>query len=188
MKKSLGAKALVLPTPVFVVGSYDGAGRPNMMTVAWGGICSSDPPSIAISIRETRYTYENIVRTQAFTVNIPSAGQAKQADYVGICSGRGTDKFAHTGLTAVKSSLVDAPYIQEFPLALECKVTHTLELGAHVQFVGEILDVKANADIIDEDGIINVAKLQPISFSPSDGGYYHVGEYLGQAFAIGHDI
>ncbi|NIA13334.1 MAG: flavin reductase family protein [Nitrospiraceae bacterium] len=185
MKKSLGAKTIVYPAPVFIIGSYDTERRPNMMNAAWGGICSSEPPSIAVSIRPERYTYANITRRQAFTVNIPSVALVEAADYVGICSGRDGDKFAAAGLTAVSSDIVDAPYVAEFPLVLECALRHEFELGVHTQFVGEILDVKANEEILDGRGMIDVAKLQPFIFSPGDSLYYRVGECIGRAFSIG---
>src|SRR4030066_2352802 len=124
MKKSMGAKTLVFPTPVWVVGTYDQAGKPNMMTVAWGGICCSMPPCIAVSLRKATYTYGSLMERKAFTVNVPSEDYVKEADYIGLASGRDVDKFAATGLTAVKSDLVDAPYVKEFPLILECKVIH----------------------------------------------------------------
>jgi flavin reductase (DIM6/NTAB) family NADH-FMN oxidoreductase RutF len=185
MKQSVGAKTILFPTPVFIVGTYDENGRPNLMNVAWGGICSSEPPSVAISVRPGRYTHENITRSQAFTVNIPSADHVAAADYVGMHSGRTVDKFAATGLTAVRSELVDAPCVEEFPLVLECKVIHTFELGAHTQFVGHILDVKAEQDVLDEKGSIDVAKVSPFTFSPSDGAYYRIGAFLAQAFSVG---
>ena len=185
MKKSLGAKTLAYPAPVFIIGTYDAEGKPNIMNVAWGGICSSNPPSIAISVREATYTYGNLVRTQAFTVNVPSVSQVKQADLAGICSGRDTNKFAAAGLTPVRSSLVDAPYAQEFPLVIECSVIHTFDLGLHKQFVGQIMDVKAEESILGQGGLIEVAKLQPFIFAPHDGGYYRVGDFIGQAFSIG---
>ena len=142
MKKSLGAKTIVYPTPVLVVGTYDKDGKPNVMTVAWGGICCSVPPCIAVSLRKATYSYGNIVSRKAFTVSVPSERHVKEADYFGIASGRAEDKFAATGLTPVRSDLVNAPYVQEFPLVLECRLAHTFELGLHTQFVGEILDVK----------------------------------------------
>ncbi len=52
MKKSLGAKTIVYPTPVFIVGTYDKGGKPNAMNVAWGSLCCSSPPSVAISVRK----------------------------------------------------------------------------------------------------------------------------------------
>ncbi len=103
MKKSLGARSLVFPTPVWVVGTYDKKGKPNIMTVAWGGMCCSKPPCVAVSLRKATYSYANMVEREAFTVNVPSERFLKEADYAGIASGRETDKFEDTGLTPVKS-------------------------------------------------------------------------------------
>ena len=185
MKKSLGAKPIVCPTPVYIVGTYDEEGKPNMMAVAWGGICCSQPPCVAVSLRKATYSYENIVKNEAFTVNIPSVSQMKEADYVGIYSGRKEDKFAATGLTAVKSELVNAPFIEEFPLVIECKLLHTLEIGLHTQFIGEICDVKAEKDVLDDFGRVDVEKLDPFIFNPGNQGYYSIGALAGQAFSIG---
>jgi hypothetical protein len=106
MKKSIGANTIIYPTPVLIVGTYDGEGKPNVMTVAWGGICCSDPPCIAISLRKATYTYGNICRQKAFTVSIPSEKHARCADYFGIASGKKVDKLNVSGLTPVKSALV----------------------------------------------------------------------------------
>lgn len=122
MKKSIGAKAILFPTPALVVGTYDRSGKPNLMTSAWGGICCSDPPCMAISLRKATYTYGNVVERKAFTINILSETQVKEVNYYGLTSGRNEDKFSRTGITAIKSDRVDAPYGQEFPLVLECKL------------------------------------------------------------------
>jgi len=187
-KKSLGPKTLLYPTPVWVVGTYDNAGRPNVMTIAWGGICCSKPPCVAISLRKATYSYGNIVERKAFTLNIPSELQAKEADYFGIVSGRSEDKFAATGFTPVHSDLVDAPYLKEFPLILECKVIHVIEIGLHTQFIGEILDVKADESVLSPKGIPDVKKVRPIIFSPEVRHYHKVGDFLGEAFSIGKSI
>lgn len=91
MKKSIGGNTILYPTPVLVVGTYDAEGKPNVMTVAWGGICCSDPPCVAIALRKATYTYGNIVLQKAFTVNIPSEKHARCADYFGIASGKTAD-------------------------------------------------------------------------------------------------
>jgi len=122
MKASLGARTLIYPTPVLVVGTFDEAGRPNVMTASWGGICCSQPPCIAISLRKATYTYKNIEERRAFTISIPSEQHVKEVDYFGLVSGRDTDKFAATKLTPVRSQVVNAPYVKEFPLVLECKL------------------------------------------------------------------
>ena len=188
MKKSLGAKTIVYPAPVFVVGTYDGAGRPNVMTAAWAGLCCSSPPCVAVSLRKATYSYGNIVRSKAFTINIPSDTHIREADYFGIVSGKSTDKFSATGLTAVKSDIVDAPYVQEFPFVLECRLIHTLEIGLHTQFIGEILDIKADETVLGENGMPDIKKIQPVLFSPESRTYYGVGQYLGKAFSIGKEI
>jgi flavin reductase (DIM6/NTAB) family NADH-FMN oxidoreductase RutF len=185
MKKSLGAQTLAYPTPTWVVGTYDQEGKPNAMTAAWGGICCSDPPCVAVSLRKATYSFAAMVARKAFTINVPSAAHVKQADYVGSTSGREVDKFAWTGLTPVRSELVDAPYIAEFPLVLECQVVQVIELGLHTQFVGRIVDVKADEEVLGPDGLPMIEKLKPIIFSPGNRAYYAVGERLGKAFDIG---
>ena len=188
MKKSFGAKTLIYPTPVWIIGTYDKSGKPNAMTIAWGGVCSSQPPCVAVSIRSATYTHGNIMERKAFTVNVPSASQVKIADFFGMASGRTVDKFSTTKCTAVKSDKVDAPYIQEFPLILECKLHSSSEIGIHTHFIGEILDVKAEESIIGKDGLPDILKVMPILFGPEIQSYFGVGSYLGKAFSIGKEI
>ncbi|NCO83763.1 MAG: flavoredoxin [Nitrospirae bacterium CG_4_10_14_3_um_filter_44_29] len=185
MKKSFGPRTLIYPTPVWVIGTYDKAGKSNVMTIAWGGLCCSKPPCVAISIRKATYTYGNIIERKAFTVNVPSEAYAKESDYFGMVSGKDTDKFAAAGLTPAKSGLVDAPYVKEFPLILECKVINIIEIGLHTQFIGEIIDVKAEESVLNEKGFPDIEKVKPILFSPEMRAYYKVGGYLGEAFSIG---
>jgi len=185
MKISLGAKTLAQPAPLWIVGSYDEEGKANAMAAAWGGICCSKPPCIAVSLREERHSYASILARRAFTVSVPSVRYAAQADYFGIASGKDVDKFAATGLTPVRSELVDAPYVGEFPLVLECTLLRTVPLGMHIQFVGEIVDVKAEKDVLDENGYPDAAKVLPVIFTPVTRAYHTVGSYVGQAFEIG---
>jgi flavin reductase (DIM6/NTAB) family NADH-FMN oxidoreductase RutF len=185
MKKSIGARAFVLPTPVWVVGTYDKEGKPNAMTAAWGGICCSKPPCVGISLRKATYSYGNITKREAFTVNVPSENYAKAADYFGIVSGRNEDKFAVTGLTPVKSDLVDAPYVKEFPLVLECKVIRTNVIGLHTHFVGEIMDVKADETVLGDEGLPDIVAVKPLVYCPEIRTYYGIGKYMGQAYKLG---
>ena len=188
MKTFLGARTLVYPTPVFVVGTFDKAGRPNVMTASWGGICCSQPPCVAVSLRKATYTYGNILERKAFTISIPSEAFVREADYFGLVSGRSTDKFAATKLTPVKSDLVDAPYVKEFPLIVECRLVQAIELGLHTLFVGEVLDVKAEEDVLAGAGLLDIGKVKPLAFTPDTEAYYGIGRRIGQAFSIGRDI
>jgi flavin reductase (DIM6/NTAB) family NADH-FMN oxidoreductase RutF len=185
MKKSLGARTLVYPTPVFVIGTYDPNGKPNVMTASWGGICCSQPPCVAVSLRKANYTHGNILARKAFTISIPSEDHVKSADYFGIASGRNVDKFAATGLTPVKGEWVDAPYVKEFPLIVECRLAHTFKLGLHTQFVGEVVDVKVEDSVMGDGGWVDIKKVKPLAFAPDTQGYYGIGKFIGKAFSIG---
>jgi len=188
MKKSLGAKPMVYPTPVFVVGTYDKAGRPNVMTAAWAGICCSRPPCVSVSLRNATYTYSNIIEHRAFTISIPSQDHIKQVDYFGMVSGKKKDKFSATRLTPVKSELVNAPYVEEFSFVLECKLLHAFEIGLHTQFIGEILDIKAEEAVLGENGLPAIEKVKPFLYAPEYRTYYGVGEFLGKAYSIGKEL
>jgi len=188
MKTSLGARTVVYPAPVFVVGTYDKNGKANAMTAAWGGICCSQPPCVTVSLRKATYSYGNIKERKAYTLNIPSEKNVEAADYFGIASGKSEDKLAAAGLTPVKSTLVDAPYIQEFLLVLECRLLRAVEIGLHTQFIGEILDVKADPSVLDESGIPDIKKIGPVLYAPESRGYYTVGAFIGKAFSIGNGL
>jgi len=185
MMKSLGAKTLLYPTPVLVICTYDSEGRANAMTASWGGICCSTPPCIAVSIRKATYTYGNLMEKEAFTVNIPSETQIKAADYFGMVSGKNEDKFKAIRLTPVKGDLVDAPYIEEFPLVIECRLEQSIELGSHTQFIGEIMDVKADESVLGDSEVPDIEKLRPVIFTPGSRNYYGIGRFVGKAFSVG---
>jgi flavin reductase (DIM6/NTAB) family NADH-FMN oxidoreductase RutF len=185
MKKSLGAKPLLFPTPVLVIGTYDAHGKPNVMTASWGGICCSAPPCVAVSLRRATYTYGNLRQRRAFTISLPSQDHVRQADFFGLVSRRGSDKFAAAGLTSVRSEGVDAPYVKEFPLVIECRLAHQFELGLHTQFVGEVMDVKADDAVLTAEGMVDILKLKPLVFTPDSQGYYGIGGFVGQAFSVG---
>lgn len=186
MKVSIGPKPFIQPNPVLVIGSYDQNGTPNIMTVAWGGICCSVPPCVAISPARSARTCENIMASQAFTVNIPSTSFVEETDYVGIYSGKKENKFESLGLTPVKSQAVNAPYIAEFPFILECKVIHSYEIGLNTQqFIGEIVDIKAEEEILGENRLPDIRKVQPFVYDEVGQDYYKTGELLAKAFSIG---
>ena len=188
MKKSLGAQTLIFPTPVWIVATYDKSGKANAMAAAWGGVCCSEPPCLTVSLRKATYSYGCLMERKAYTVNVPSEKHAREADYFGMASGRNVDKFAATGLTAVKSDLVDAPYIAEFPMIVECRVIHTFEIGLHTQFIGEILDVKVEEASLNEKGIPDIARVKPIIYATKMQTYYGIGQKLERAYSIGKEI
>ena len=185
MKRSFGARTIAYPLPVYLIGTYDTSRKPNAMIAAWGGICSSDPPSIAVSVRPSRQTYKNLIAKKEFTISIPSVDQMSRADAFGIASGADTDKFVRTGLTPVRAEKVDAPYVRECPVVLECRVSQTVEIGTHTQFIGEILDVKIDEKVLDGEGKPNLAKINPLAFDMVRSEYFSWGKVVGKAFSAG---
>jgi flavin reductase (DIM6/NTAB) family NADH-FMN oxidoreductase RutF len=186
-KKNLGAGNFLFPTPLVLCGTYDSDGRPNLAALAWAGLCCSVPPAIQISVRPERHTHAAILSKEEFTVCVPSARQAEQADFCGMTSGRDLDKFAKTGLTPMRGEFVDAPVVDEFPLCLECRLLHRFELGSHDMFVGKILASWFRDDCFGEDGELDPLRLSPIAYAPlKNGGSYHsLGALTGRAFSVG---
>ena len=184
MKKSIGPQAIFLPAPTLIVGSYDKDDRPNAATVAWGGICCGSPPCVNISLRKATYSYGNIMHHKAFTVNVPSEEFLRESDYFGVASGRDHNKIEDTGLTPIKSDLVYAPYIEEFPVSLECRLVHNYELGLHTMFIGEVLDTKIDSVCLNDRNTPDPEKVRPLIFAPGSKKYFGLGEFLAKSHII----
>lgn len=163
-----------------IIGTYDADGKPNAMNAAWGGIVGSDEIIIDLGAHKTT---ENIELKKAFTISIGDADHVVACDYVGIESGsKFADKMAKTGFTTTKSEFVDAPVINELPLALECELIKVID---GCKYLGRIKNVSADEKILDESGSVSLAKFFPIIFDPSGNGYYKLGKKVGQAWSSG---
>jgi flavin reductase (DIM6/NTAB) family NADH-FMN oxidoreductase RutF len=182
MKKSrLDPEALIFPTPSLLVGAMVD-GRANFMTAAWCGIASSKPPAISVAIRGERHTLKGILAHNEFSINVPSADMAKQVDFCGIYSGRKADKSKVFDLFF--GDLKHAPLVVPCPVNLECRLRHTLDLGAHILVVGEVTQTHVNDNCLTDDKP-DASKIDPLVFSPGTGNYQRLGEIVGQAFSIG---
>ena len=182
MRKNFGAKAFLYPMPVLIIGTYNADGTPNAMNAAWGGI--SENKEISICVDSEHKTAENLAIRKAFTVSMATADTLAACDYVGLVSGnKEPEKFAKAGFHATKSEFVDAPLIDELPMALECEV---ISYDAETcRLVGRIVNVCADESILDESGKIDVAKLRPITYDSMHHQYLVLGEAVGQAFHDG---
>lgn len=173
-----GAKPLLFPMPVLIIGTYDEDGTPNAMNAAWGMV--TDFQEITISLSEHKTT-ENLRKTGAFTVSMATEDTVVVCDYVGVESANKVpDKFAKAGFHATKSTRVNAPLIDELPMALECKVK-SFENGI---LVGEIVNVCAEESVL-TDGKIDPKKLKPIAYDPCNNTYLGLGDVVGKAFHDG---
>lgn len=184
MRKNFGVKSWFYPLPVLIVGTYDEHGNADAMNAAWGGLYDSDLVELCLSAGHK--TTKNIKAKKAFTVAFGTADTVAACDYVGLVSGNTeSEKLKKAGFTVEKSKFVDAPIINELPLALECKLEKITEDG---NVIGRIVNITADEKILDENGEISVEKLRPIAFEPAKSGYYVLGEKVGQAFSDGKKL
>ena len=182
MRKNFGAKPITYPQPVYIVAAYAEDGVPGVMNAAWGGI--SEEKEISICISAEHKTTKNILVSGAFTVSMADVDHITECDYVGIVSGNDVpDKFAKAGFHATQSEFVNAPLIDELPMAVECRLISYDKDSCRL--VGEIVNVCADEKILNTDGSIDPAKLRPIIFDPMNNTYLSVGEKVGNAFRDG---
>ena len=181
MRENFGAKPILYPQPVFIIASYGEDGTPDAMNAAWGGISESNEVSMCISAGHK--STKNILAAGAFTLSMATADRVAECDYVGIVSANDTpDKFTKAGFHAVKSEFVNAPLIEELPMALECKLKSYDPKTCRM--VGEIVNVSADESVL-TDGKIDPKKLRPITFDPANNAYLVLGEKVGNAFSDG---
>lgn len=181
-KIDFGAKPMLFPMPVLIIGTYDADGVPDAMAAAWGGI--TDTNEISIAMAAEHKTAANLAQTGAFTVSMATVDMVTACDYVGIESAnKVVDKFACAGFHATKSRLINAPLIDELPMALECKV----KSYEHEVLVGEIVNVTADESVL-TDGKIDPAKLKPLTFDGVNHQYIVLGDVVAAAFAEGKKL
>lgn len=183
MRKDFGAQPFLFPQPVMIIGTYDEEGKANAMNAAWGGIVGRNEIIVDLSQHKTT---ENIMLKKAFTISVADAEHLVACDYVGIVSGsKEPDKMEKAGFTTTKSSYVDAPIINELPLALECELIKVID-GS--KYLGEIKNVSIDEKILGEDGKLDLSKFTPITYDTVHYGYYALGEKVGNAFSDGKKL
>ena len=181
MRKDFKPNPWFYPLPVLIIGTYDENGKPDAMNAAWGGLYDTDLVQLCLS--EGHKTTKNIKLKKAFTVSFADAENVAACDYVGIVSGNNTpDKMEKSGLTAEKSSAVEAPLFTQLPLTLECEYVRSTEEG---NIIGKIVKISADERILGADGTIDMAKFHPIAYEPVHNGYHVLGERVGAAFSDG---
>lgn len=184
MRKNFGKQNWVYPMPVLIVGTYDENGVPDAMNAAWGGVYESG--EIMLCLSHGHKTVKNIKATGAFTVSFATAKTVAECDYVGIVSANNTpDKLEKAGFHTVKSEFVDAPVIAELPMTLECKL---LKINEDGNIIGDIVNVCADESILGEDGTIDPAKLEPITYDGVHSTYIRLGDVVGKAFEDGKKL
>ena len=183
-RKNFGANSFITPEPVLMIAAYDENGTPDIMNAAWGGVSGANQISMCIS--PGHKTVKNILVSKAFTVSFATADKVIESDYVGIVSANEVpDKFAKAGFTATKSEFVNAPLVDQYPLAIECEMV-SYDADSHIM-IGKIVNVSADESVL-TDGAIDLAKVRPIIYDGMNHNYNVMGEIVGKAFEDGKKL
>ena len=164
MKIDFGNNLGLVPNPVAMISSGD-MENSNIATIAWTGIINSEPMIVYVSIRPSRFSNEIITKTREFVINLPDEKLVKVADFCGTKTGREVDKFKTCNLTKRQSDEVGAPYIEECPINLECKVIDIQKFESHEMFVAKVVKTHCDKEILGENGEIDFAKANLVTFA-----------------------
>ena len=183
----MGPTTSIYPMPALLVGANVN-GKPNFMTVAWGGIADGEPPMISVAINNSRYTLIGMRQNMTFSVNVPSVDLVKEADYCGIASGAKVDKAEVCQFKVFYGKLDNAPLIEQCPVNMECKVVHILNLGSHSLVIGRIEETHVSESCLTDEKP-DVAKINPLAYIGAPYGHYQsLGEVVAKAFSIGLEL
>ncbi len=182
-KITINSHPLLYPLPAVMIGA-NVAGQPNFITVGWAGVVCTEPPMVSVSIRPERYSHRGVEQNQTFSINVPSVDQVGETDFCGITSGRKINKAEVCGFKVFYGGLKTAPMIEQCPVNLECRVVHSLKLGTHTLFIGQI----EQTYILDScltDGSPDSRKIKPMIFDFDLGQYLAFGEAVGDVHTSG---
>ena len=185
MKKKLGGINVLYPTPTTIVGAMVN-GKPNFLTIAHIGIVNHAKPFlISLSLGKAHYTNAGIKENKALSVNIPSEDLVVETDYVGIVSGKKTDK---SGVFEIfYGELESAPMIKTCPLNMECKLYDTYDTPTHDLFIGEIVQTYADEAVL-SDGKVDITKAKPLLFDMSSIKYWSLGDAVANCWNVGKQL
>lgn len=187
MKVNIKPRTMMYPAPAVVASAYDENGNVDACTLAFASMCSHHPPAVMIAINTTlkRKTLKSILHTKEFCVGYPSVEHVAQTDYLGIASGYDTDKISDVNFTTSKAAKVNAPIINEFMVSVECRVMSVAEVGSHTQITGEVVNIQAEEDVLNDKGKVDFNLLNPLVYDDVTHAYFKMGDEIAKAFKVG---
>ena len=186
-KVVIDSKPLMYPMPVVMVGANVGD-KPNFMPVAWCGVVNGTPPMISVAIGYGQYTLQGIRQGMAFSANIPSTDLVVEADYCGITHGSQADKTEVCRFEVFYGTVDGAPFIEQCPINMGCKVVQMLDLGSNWLVIGRIEETQVSESCL-TDGKPDPGKIRPMTYAGTPRPQYLApGEFLARAFNVGREL
>lgn len=160
MKKNANIAPSLQPAPNVLVSCRSKSGENNALAVAYCCNCSFDPPMVMVGIVPSRYSYPMVKETGCFVVNLVPKDYADTYFYLGSNSKRDGDKLAAKDVKMIEAEKINAPMLADCPVNIECEVVDSIVTGSHEMFVGKIVAVHADEEVLKEDGDIDFSKIQ----------------------------
>lgn len=179
MKQDWKPGTMIYPVPAVMVSCGSEPSEYTIITVSWVGTICTNPAMCYISVRPERHSYSIIKKNMEFVINLTTKELAYATDWCGVNSGKEYRKFTEMKLTPGKSTLVNAPTIEESPLCIECRVKEVIALGSHDMFIADVVNVQADEKYIDsQTGAFHLEDAGLLAYS--HGKYYELGEFVGK--------
>lgn len=183
MKHEIKTTEAIFPMPVLLISTFNEDGTVDVMNAAWGTMLDRD--KVALNLTETHRTVQNIKARKGFVIHIADAKHTVEADFFGVVSSKkDPEKFSKSGMTFTRSELVDAPIINELPIAMECELIEYQNDATGMGVIGRVLRTSVEEANM-KDGKVDIDSLEAIAFDPYTHGYYRVGGRVGSAFKDG---
>lgn len=186
MKKNLGPVNALYPSLTVIVGAVVDK-RPNFLAIAHVGIMNHGQPQyLSFGINKHHYTNAGIHEHREFSVCIPGEDLVAETDYVGLVSGKKTDKSKVFEL--FQGQLAHAPLIKGCPVCMECRLERVVDFPTHEVFVGEIVATHAEESVLRADGAIDIARMRPLLFDMSSTKYWSLGPEVAPCWNVGKSL
>jgi flavin reductase (DIM6/NTAB) family NADH-FMN oxidoreductase RutF len=159
--------AVVVPRPIAWVSSRSAEGVDNLAPHSFFTVSCVDPPMVQFTSVGVKDSLRNVLATGEFVVCLACEPLLEQVNATGTNFPAGVSEFSAVGLTAEPSALVAPPRVAESPVALECTLHRTLELGDSTVVIGRVVHAAVSPDVVDGDirrgGLPSIDKLRPLA-------------------------
>lgn len=186
MKRNLGPVNALYPSLTTIVGTVVD-GRPNFLAVAHvGNMNHGQPQYLSFGINKKHYSGRGILEHREFSVCIPGEDLVVETDYVGLVSGRNSDKSQVFELFT--GQLAHAPLIKGCPVCMECRLERVVDFETHSVFIGELVATHADEDVLRQDGVIDIARVRPLLFDMASQKYWSLGAEVAHCWGAGKEL
>ncbi|MDO9631466.1 MAG: flavin reductase family protein [Humidesulfovibrio sp.] len=186
MKRNIGPVNALYPSLTTIVGAVVD-GKENFLAVAHVGIMNHGQPQyLSFGINKAHHTGKGILEHREFSVCIPGEALVVQTDYVGLVSGRNTDKSQVFEL--FHGELAFAPLIKACPVCMECRLARVVDFETHDVFIGEIVATHAEESVLRDGGKVDIGRVRPLLFDMSSVKYWSLGAEVAPCWNVGKQM